>query len=93
MMPLVKYILLKVVCYIYNKYWLGNVNKIMKWINILRKAVKAFNLDLEYYEILKYLPMSLFVVNLVASNNLEKQYAKKCSQSYDKILQKYMSKS
>ena len=46
MMPLLKYILLKVVCYIYNKYWLGNAKKIMKWINILRKAVKAFNLDL-----------------------------------------------
>ena len=37
--------------------------------------------------------MSLFVVNLVASSNLEKQYAKKCCQSYDKILQKYLSKS
>ena len=33
--------------------------------------------------------MSLFVVNLVASCNLEKQYPKKCSQNFDKILQKY----
>ena len=45
-------------------------------MNILRKAVKAFSLDLLYYEIFKYLPMSLFVVNLVASSNLEKHYAK-----------------
>ena len=81
------------VIYIYNKYWLGNVKKIMKWINILRKVVKAFNLGLWYYEILKYLPMSLFVVTLVASSKLEKDYAKKCSESYDKILQKYLSKS
>ena len=36
--------------------------------------------------------MSLFVVNLVASGNLEKQYAKKCYQNFDKILQKYMWK-
>ena len=58
-------------------YMLHNVWKIMKWMNILRKA--AFSLDLLYYEIFKYLPMSLFVVNLVASCNLEKQYGKKCS--------------
>ena len=36
--------------------------------------------------------MSLFIVNLVASSNLEKQYAKKCYQNFDKILQKYMWK-
>ena len=55
-------------------------------MSILRKTVKAFSLDLLCYEIFKYLPMSLFVVNLVASCNLEKQYAKKSSQNLDKIL-------
>ena len=59
-------------------------------MSILRKTVKAFSLDLLCYEIFKYLPMSLFVVNLVASCNLEKQYAKKSSQNLDKILQKYL---
>ena len=59
-------------------------------MNILRKAVKAFSLDLLYYEIFKFLPMSLCVVNLVGSCNLEKQYAKKYSQNLDKILQKYL---
>ena len=59
-------------------------------MDIFRKAVKSFSLDLLCYEIFKYLPMSLFVVNLVASCNLEKQYAKKCFQNYDKILEKYL---
>ena len=72
---------------------MGNVwSDEMKWMNILRKAVKAFSLDLLYYEIFKYLPMRLFVVNLVASCNLGKQYEKKCSQNFDKILQKYLWK-
>ena len=51
----------------------------MKWMNILRKAVKAFSLDLLYYEIFKYLPMSLFGVNFVASCNFEKNCARKFS--------------
>ena len=50
--------------------------------------MNEYTLDLFYYEIFKYLPMSLFVVNLVASCNLEKQYTKKCSQNFDEILQK-----
>ena len=61
----------------------------MKLMNLLRKAVKTFSLDLLYYDIFKYLPMSLIVVNLVASCNLEKQYAKKCSQNFDKILKNF----
>ena len=51
----------------------------MKWMNILRKAVKAFSLDLLYYEMFKYLPMSLFGVNFVASCNFEKNCARKFS--------------
>ena len=50
--------------------------------------MNEYTLDLFYYEIFKYLPMSLFVVNLVASCNLEKQNTKECSQNFGEILQK-----
>ena len=59
-------------------------------IYIFRKAVKAFTLHLLYYEIFKYFPMSLFVENLVASCNLEKDDAKKCSGNFSEILEKYL---
>ena len=45
-------------------------------MNITRRAVKAFSLHHLFYEIFKYLPINLFVINLVVSCSL-KNHAKK----------------
>ena len=45
-------------------------------MNITRRAVKALSLHHLFYEIFKYLPINLFVINLVVSCSLKK-HAKK----------------